>query len=1200
MISMKTRFLSCLLCVFLLTGLFLSALPVLAAELPYVDIIELTDNHDKLGSSTDALAGRMAALVESVRQNRKSSTLLVGGGDFFTGSSTDISTRNEGLPMLEWLDYLDMDVMVAGNHEFDDTVTRSVIDPSGMLINCNLLKEDGSRYFTNGSALIVKNGIRILVVGSICELPYGLPYTLSDAVTAADPVFYTKLEIDKYSPADYDLILPVCHGDCAPLTSLAKLADEGYPVACVLGGHSHDTVAKDYYTPGGHHVPYFVSCPYNEGLATVRVYFDKATGEVSTDAVSLETNILHVGTENPGANDPYYAQFSGAWQIVKDWESGLRSVPHTAAAATPAPVPRQMQTVSSKAFGSCGKALSWTLDSNTGVLTLSGSGAMEDYGAGKIAPWHSARVTEVILPDGLTKIGCSAFAGNTALQSVRLPDSVEEIAPWAFCGCTDLTDADLPDGLTSIGRYAFAGCTALTAVTVPDGATSVGEGAFRYSGLTALDLPDSVLEIGGGIVLDTPLFYTQNTASGLYIDNHLICGSSANGTVESGTVSIADRAFYEKTALTDISLPTSLKHIGEWAFYDCSKLTDVTIPDSVETLGDFAFAFCSGLTKVNLGSGLKKSGFDAFYLCYNLTGPTAFNINNLKSWCETDFCNEFSTPTKYARSLSLNGTPVTEMTVPEGTNRIGQYAFYLCENLTSASLPASVSEIGKFAFYNCTNLKKVNIPQGVKWIAESTFHFCYSLNGAALPSSVTAVEKNAFYNCSRLRFITFEGNPPVIDGTAFEKAAPNTAACVYYPVTQAWKSFSKGSYGGNLLWLPLEGNLTDKLTYSIRPSNAQIFLSGADSMPSITGFDPWVFQALQGFIRTVTFDQNVKSVSSWSFANFSELQSVVLPAGIGSVGADAFRECTKLQAVYVLNSKCNIYASSAQTLGVPGYTVIYGYSGSTAQTWAKNNGYTFKVIGDCAANGHVFTFTKTVQPTCTSGGYALYTCALCGKTEQREVTAPCGHNFVSGVCTRCGAADPAVGDPCEKFTDVNRTSWYHSAADFVLERGLMGSTKTGSYLFEPNTPCTRAMIVTILYSLEGKPQVEYEPKFPDVKEGQWYTAPVLWAYQNGVVNGYDTGLFGTNDQITREQMAVILKAYADKCGKDTTAAKDLSGFPDAGKATWSRAFLSWAVAEGLLSGKSVGGQTLLDPQGKASRAEVAVILMRFIQNIIEA
>lgn len=208
-----------------------------------------------------------------------------------------------------------------------------------------------------------------------------------------------------------------------------------------------------------------------------------------------------------------------------------------------------------------------------------------------------------------------------------------------------------------------------------------------------------------------------------------------------------------------------------------------------------------------------------------------------------------------------------------------------------------------------------------------------------------------------------------------------------------------------------------------------------------------------------------------------------------------------------------------------------------------------------------------------------------------DMTTPSGI-AKNGIPTYC---------PSEKYTDVPAEgNWAHAGIDFVIDRGIMGSTKTDDLTFEPNTACSRAMIVSMLYRLAGSPTTSFEGRFSDVAPGQWYSAAVIWAYRKGVVSGYDNGHFGPNDLVTREQLAVILKGYAEKiAGLDTSKRASLADFPDEDKVTWSRDAVRWAVAESLISGKSNNGRTILDPQGKASRAEVASILMRFIQNIIE-
>ena len=156
---------------------------------------------------------------------------------------------------------------------------------------------------------------------------------------------------------------------------------------------------------------------------------------------------------------------------------------------------------------------------------------------------------------------------------------------------------------------------------------------------------------------------------------------------------------------------------------------------------------------------------------------------------------------------------------------------------------------------------------------------------------------------------------------------------------------------------------------------------------------------------------------------------------------------------------------------------------------------------------------------------------------------------------------------------------------------------TSDTTFSPNETTTRGMIVTILYRLEGEPAA-VASNFQDVPAGQYYADAVAWASANGIVSGYGDGLFGPNDTITREQMASILYRYAQYKDYDVTASNDLSGFTDVSSVnSYAASAMQWANAEDLITGVS---STKLDPQGSAIRAQVASILMRFIQNIAQA
>ena len=181
------------------------------------------------------------------------------------------------------------------------------------------------------------------------------------------------------------------------------------------------------------------------------------------------------------------------------------------------------------------------------------------------------------------------------------------------------------------------------------------------------------------------------------------------------------------------------------------------------------------------------------------------------------------------------------------------------------------------------------------------------------------------------------------------------------------------------------------------------------------------------------------------------------------------------------------------------------------------------------------------------------------------------------------------------FTDIMESDWYYDAVKYANINNLM--TGTSADKFSPNTPMTRAMLVTLLYRREGEPAVTAANSFADADDGQWYTSAVIWAYENGVVTGYDNGLFGTNDNVTREQTVTILRNYAQKKGLNVSKTTDLSAYTDIGEISfWALNSMKWANAEGLLSGRSA---TTLAPKGTATRAEVASIFMSFMENVVQ-
>ena len=216
--------------------------------------------------------------------------------------------------------------------------------------------------------------------------------------------------------------------------------------------------------------------------------------------------------------------------------------------------------------------LTWTLDAD-GKLTISGTGAMKDYdyfkGNQSPASQKKDSVKKVVIEDGVTSIGDSAFYKCTGLTSITIPDSVTSIGKSAFNTCSKLTSITIPDSITSIGMEVFLGCTSLTSITIPNGITSIGDAMFSNCwNLTSITIPESVTSIG------------TDAFAGCY-------------------------------DLTSITIPESVTSIGNFAFDGCIGLTSITIPDSVIGIGNYAFSSCTKLKTISLSckSSLKKSDF---------------------------------------------------------------------------------------------------------------------------------------------------------------------------------------------------------------------------------------------------------------------------------------------------------------------------------------------------------------------------------------------------------------------------------------------------------------------------------------------------------------------------------------------------------------------------------------------------------------
>ena len=339
-------------------------------------------------------------------------------------------------------------------------------------------------------------------------------------------------------------------------------------------------------------------------------------------------------------------------------------------------------------------------------------------------------VTDLVIPDGVTTIGRSAFDNCTSLQSITIPDSVTTIDYFAFEGCTSLTSISIPDSVTTIGGSAFSCCTGLTSVTIPDSVTTIDMYTFEFctslesvtigdsvtyiceyafancTSLTSITIPDSVTGIGENVFQDCTSLESVTIPDGVTAIKWSAfsgCTSLQSITIPDSVTTIDSYAFANCISLQSITIPDSLTTIGVSAFFNCSNLTSVTIPDGVTSIGDSAFFNCSNLTSVTIPDGVTSIGDYAFDYCTNLTGIWV-NSNN-SNYSSDEYGVLFNT--NKTELICAPGGLKDSYIIPDSVITIGDSAFEGCTSLTSVTIPDSVTSIGSAAFYYCTNLENV-------------------------------------------------------------------------------------------------------------------------------------------------------------------------------------------------------------------------------------------------------------------------------------------------------------------------------------------------------------------------------------------------------------------------------------------------------------------------------------------------------------
>ena len=450
-------------------------------------------------------------------------------------------------------------------------------------------------------------------------------------------------------------------------------------------------------------------------------------------------------------------------------------------------------------------------------------------------------------------------------------------------------------------------------------------------------------------------------------------------------------------------------------------------------------------------------------------------------------------------------------------------------------------------------MTSVTIPGSVKTIYG--FDGCTGLTSITIPNGVETIGYGAFYNCTGLTSVTIPGSVKSLDG--FSYCTGLTSITIPNGVEEIGSSAFDGCTGLTSVTIP-------------------------GSVKTIGGFD-----SCTGIKRIVFEGEAPQSVKYFSFNNV--VANAYYPSNAAS-WTESKRNEFPDSLTWIP------YSGEAPKAGSEKRQIIEGAYGTEGQ-------YKTATFSGLSPNERciLVVTTSTLEPlknllyinqtNADSNGVAEFSYCLNGEYEEIYII---GYNESSEAEEIEKPCDGGEGCPSGKFVDVDSKQWYHPYVDYAVTHGLFGGTSANT--FEPESAMTRAMLVTVLWRYEGQPK-GYQNTFVDVnaKSGSWYIDAVAWAAANKIVGGVGNGKFDPEGKITREQMATILFRYAKWKGIDTSKRGDLSVFPDGSKVeSWAKEAMQWTVAEKIIGGSD--GKLL--PQGSATRAQVATILMRFIENIV--
>ena len=841
-----------------------------------------------------------------------------------------------------------------------------------------------------------------------------------------------------------------------------------------------------------------------------------------------------------------------------------------------------------------------------------GDGPMADYAVkGQKAPWMgNVEVTEY--NDKGQKLG------TTVVENLG-----EEYLALAYIAGATTEEWDGKKqsftGVTNVGNRAFKDCQYLTCMFLDDGITTIGDRAFYEDEyLSAINMPRN-LEL---------------------IDQYAFYGCDTLTFVRAGACSrlrrIEDHAFYSCTMLAELRLPNGLTYIGPWAFAWDRILgqedTTLGLPSSLQVIDTGAFAFVNHHKNLNIPANVTRIGDYAFMCDYYM--------NNLTF-------SPGDKPLTIGKAAFFGDNHMKTVDLSNRVAQIDKCAFAGCEMLEEVYFGDRIDTIQGRAFTSLDNAMKILVEGVLNGILRPD-----DTDQNADQAGDISTAFNMIAKITKLKRAVFKNDPAksIYGAADSNRSFPDDCVVYYTQGSHTWAAALKddGTWQGYKTGLWHGDHIAQFADTVVDPTcTKQGYTHHVCTVKGCTYApvdDTYVAATDHTWVKTQT---NPPTCTEQGTAFYKcSACGATRTEKIAALGHDLSRcdlvpdaTCTQPGRAVGTCARCGVKID--EVIPAKGHDYSYKSASSTEPTCTESGRYQ----GTCPRCGKEYNDTIPAlghdwgewvvaqEPTAETTGYRYHLCARCNTREGEDIPKLHEHAWNAGVvtqkptatepgvktftCTICGATKtesiPATGLPgtcpggptCPgyAFRDMPvPADWSHEGLDYCIYRGYVAGTSASTV--SPTGVCTRAQLVSILYRMQGEPTTvkgyelsKLRAPFNDVPRGQWYTDAIWWAKLTDVVAGTSATTFDPEGEITREQLAVILYNYTQQFAPGSIpAAGSLAGFPDAGSvSSWARTEMAWAVGNGLISGTGSGGVAYLSPQGSATRAQVAAILMRFEQ-----